>query len=157
MAKKVYTHSQALAKAQKSCAYQERCQSEMLQKIISWGMSYDESLEVIADLISEGFINEERYAKTFARGKFKIKHWGRNKIIAELKKKRISTPCIQTALKEIDEEQYHSVLQELIIKKSKVVKAKNTIEKKQKIIRYLLGRGYEYDIIKENIELFFQK
>ena len=120
-------------------------------------MSYDESLEVIADLISEGFINEERYAKTFARGKFKIKHWGRNKIIAELKKKRISTPCIQTAIKEIDEEQYHSVLQELIIKKCKEVKAKNAIEKKQKIIRYLLGRGYEYDIIKEKIELFYQK
>ncbi len=152
MAKKVYTHSQALAKAQKSCAYQERCQSEMLQKIISWGMSPEESLEVIAELISEGFINEERYAKAFARGKFKIKYWGRNKIIAELKKNKISTPCIQSGLKEIDEEKYLEVLKKLIIKKLEEVKAKNAIEKKHKTIRYLLGRGYEYDIIKDTME-----
>ncbi|HDQ16444.1 MAG TPA: RecX family transcriptional regulator [Bacteroidetes bacterium] len=157
MVKKVYTHSQALAKAQKTCAYQERCQSEMLQKIISWGMSEEESLEVIADLISEGFINEERYAKAFVAGKFKIKHWGRNKIIAELKKKKISSPCIQSGLKEIDEEQYRKVLKKLILKKSEEVKGKNAIEKKHKTIRYLLGRGYEYDSIKEGIESVWEK
>jgi len=145
--KKIYTASQALEKAQKTCAYQERCQQEMRLKIRLWGINEDETEQIIVELIIHGFINEERFAHSFVRGKFNIKKWGRNKIVYALRQKQISETCIKTALNEIDGDRYYKTLVKLIAKKTPQVKASKSYIKKQKIIKYFISRGYEYDII----------
>ena len=101
---KVYTQKQALIKAESYCAYQERCQQEVRDKLYSWGLHEVQVENVIADLIASNFINEERFAKAYAGGKFRIKKWGRVKISIELKRRKISTYCIKKGLAEIEEE-----------------------------------------------------
>jgi regulatory protein len=96
--KKKLTPNQALIKAQMSCAYQERCQQEIRDKLYEWGLHSNEVENIIADLISTNFLNEERFAKAFAGGKFRIKKWGKVKIKIELKKRKISDYCIRKGL-----------------------------------------------------------
>jgi len=146
-ANKIYTASQALEKSQKTCAYQERCQQEMRLKIRHWGIGEEETEQIIVELIINGFINEERFAHSFVRGKFNIKKWGKNKIIYALRQKQISEVCIKTALNEIDGDKYYKTLVKLIEKKAPKVKATKSYIKKQKVIKYFISRGYEYDIV----------
>ena len=109
---KVYTQKQALIKAESYCAYQERCQQEVRDKLYSWGLHEVQVENVIAELIASNFINEERFAKAYAGGKFRIKKWGRVKISIELKRRKISTYCIKKGLAEIEEEEYVAYLKE---------------------------------------------
>ena len=99
------------------------------------------------ELITQGFINEERFATQFVSGKFRIKQWGKHKIRLELKKRQISTYSINKALESITDEEYRLTLQNLIIKKSRDIKAKNEFEKTQKIAQYLYSKGYETELI----------
>jgi len=110
---KVYTQKQALIKAESYCAYQERCQQELRDKLYSWGLHEIQVENVIADLIASNFINEERFAKAYAGGKFRIKKWGRVKISIELKRRKISAYCIKKGLAEIEEEEYIKTLQKV--------------------------------------------
>ena len=110
---KVYTQKQALIKAESYCAYQERCQQEVRDKLYSWGLHEVQVENVIAELIASNFINEERFAKAYARGKFRIKKWGRVKISIELKRRKISAYCIKKGLAEIEEEEYIKTLQKV--------------------------------------------
>ncbi|MDL2315146.1 RecX family transcriptional regulator [Bacteroidales bacterium OttesenSCG-928-C19] len=152
MAATVYTLQQAIEKASAYCAVQERCANEMRTKLYSWGLSTDDVEQTITELIVQDFINEERFAKAFARGKFRIKHWGRRKIEYELKSKRISATCIQSGMQEIDETEYSEVLQQLIDKKSNEIKESNPFLKKKKLTAYLIGRGFEYELINDLLE-----
>jgi regulatory protein len=145
--KKKLTPNQAIIKAQMSCAYQERCQQEMRDKLYEWGLHSNEVENIIAVLISTNFLNEERFAKAFAGGKFRIKKWGKVKIKIELKKRKISDYCIRKGLAEIDDIEYIKTLKDILSKKLK----ENTKGKIQirnyKAAQYAQSRGFEGDLI----------
>ena len=146
---KVYTQKQALIKAESYCAYQERCQQEVRDKLYSWGLHEVQVENVIAELIASNFINEERFAKAYAGGKFRIKKWGRVKISIELKRRKISTYCIKKGLAEIEEEEYIKTLQKVAEVKIKATKERDSKKKKYKVMNYLLSRGFENDLVVE--------
>jgi len=146
---KVYTQKQALIKAESYCAYQERCQQELRDKLYSWGLHEIQVENVIADLIASNFINEERFAKAYAGGKFRIKKWGRVKISIELKRRKISAYCIKKGLAEIEEEEYIKTLQKVAEVKIKATKERDSKKKKYKVMNYLLSRGFENDLVVE--------
>ena len=110
------TKSEALQKLKKYCAYQERSHSEVRTKLLSLGVYGDTLEEVILELVQEDYLNEERFARAYARGKHRIKKWGRNKITQGLKMKRVSDYCIKQAMTEIDQELYVLALQEVLTK-----------------------------------------
>lgn len=145
--KKKLSPAQALIRAQLSCAYQERCHQEMRNKLYEWGLYPDAVENILANLITDNFLNEERFAKSYAGGKFRIKKWGRIKIKIELKKRKISEYCIRKAMLEIDEKEYIQTLKQLIEKKSKEVKGGNLQVKNYKIAQYIASRGFEQDLI----------
>lgn len=137
----------ALVKMQNWCAYQERCQQDARNKLYEFGLWTDAVENIISKLIEDNFINEERFAMQFARGKFNIKKWGRIKIKIELKQKKISDYCLKKAMQQIDEEEYFQTLKKIIEAKRKLVKEKNPIKLKYKLMSYALSKGYEKDLI----------
>lgn len=148
-----YSFLEAKAKLEALCAYQERCQFEIDQKLISWGFYSEERHQLIADLISNRFLDEERFASAYVSGKFRIKKWGKIKIKSHLAQKHISTYSIQKGLKEIDGDEYWNTLLHLARKKSEDLKnEKESWTKKAKIMRYLQSKGYESDLIRDAVE-----
>jgi regulatory protein len=150
--KKKLTPNQALIKAQSSCAYQERCQQEMRDKLYEWGLYTDAVENIIADLISTNFLNEERFAKAYAGGKFRIKKWGRIKIKMELKSRKISDYCIKKAMEEINDKDYLKTINELIAKKSKEIKGGKVQIRNYKIAQYIASKGFEQSLIWEQLK-----
>lgn len=151
--KKKLTPHQALLKAQMACAYQERCQQEMRDKLYEWGLYSAEVENIIALLISDNFINEERFAKAFSGGKFRIKKWGKVKIKIELKKRKVSDYCIRKGLAEIDDQEYETTLRELIQKKLNENRKGQQYQRNYKAAQYALSRGFESDLIWEIIKV----
>lgn len=143
------TPLQALEKARRWCALQERCHTEVHTKLCSWGLTHDEANQIAAQLISEGFLNEERFARAFSRGKFRMKQWGRNKIVHELKKKKVTPYCIHKGLEEIDDDEYMQMLRKLLLKRRQEVKERNPWKRKAKIVSFLVAKGYETELIKD--------
>jgi regulatory protein len=157
MTKKYLSQDEALLKMQQYCAYQERCQSEVRTKLIEYGIYGDELENLIADLISDNFLSEERFAKAFAGGKFKIKQWGKVKIVQELKSKKISDYCIRKALEsEINEEDYRQTLIEVLNKKSKLLTEVDNFKNNQKLASYAMGRGFETELVWECLNNLFK-
>ncbi|MFZ4412738.1 MAG: regulatory protein RecX [Bacteroidales bacterium] len=150
--KKVYDKKTAFLKAQHYCAYQERSQQEVRNKLYEWGLHSDDVENVIVDLISQNFINEERFAVLFAGGKFRIKKWGRLKIKNELKLHKISTYCIRIALESINAEDYIQTLKHIIDKKTALTKEKNKFKKISKIAAFAISKGYEPELVRELIK-----
>jgi regulatory protein len=140
-----------LAKLQKYCAYQERCHQEVRSKLLSLKIYGDELEEIIAELISDNFLNEERFARTYARGKFRMKMWGRNKIKQHLKVKRVSSYCIKKAMEEIDEEEYIETLNSVLRKKIDMHDNLKPLLAKDKAIQYAISRGFETSIVYDQI------
>src|ERR1019366_4871891 len=145
--KKKRTPSQALIKAQLSCAYQERCQQEMRDKLYEWGLYSDAVENIIVDLINNNFLNEERFAKTYAGGKFRIKKWGRIKIKIELKKRNISEYCINKAMQEIPDKEYITTIKQLIAKKSKEIKGVKLQVRNYKVAQHVIYKGFEGNLV----------
>lgn len=144
-----YTPQQALPKAKNYCAYQERCHSEVKDKLFSFGLNKTEVDEMLSTLIEENYLNEERFATMYAGGHFRIKNWGRIKIKYELKKKMVSPYCIKKALETIDDTDYMKTLDKLAEQKLKTLKSeKNHFIKKKKLQDHLLMKGYESDLIR---------
>lgn len=141
--------SEATIQIQKYCALQDRCHSEVRSKLLEHGIYGDILEEIISNLISDGFLDEERFAKSFVRGKFRIKNWGRNKIISELKLRKVSEYSIREGLREINEEDYLSTLEKLYLKKLNTTTYKDKYERSKKMTAYLLSKGYEYELIRE--------
>ena len=136
----------------KYCRYQERCHSEVRNKLYELGCNTREVEQHIADLIEIGLINEERFARAFARGKFRMLQWGRDKIKQHLKLKKISDYCIRKGMTEIDGEEYDRILNKLIDKKIAELKSeKNVPTKKAKVFRFMMQKGYERDLVMDNI------
>lgn len=152
MAFQTFTPEQALPKIKQYCAYQERCHAEVKEKLYSFGLYKKEVESIIAGLIEENYLNEERFAIQYAGGKFRIKHWGKNKIKQALKQKQVSDYCIKKALKEIDDTDYKKSFEKLVEIKMKMIKSeKNIFIKKRKLQDYLLMKGYEVNLVNEAV------
>ena len=140
----VYTREQALEALQHFCAYQDRCHQEARQKLRELRCFGHEAEEVICDLIAEKYLDDERFARSFARGKFKIKRWGRMKITRELKQRDISAYCIKKGLSEIEEEDYLQTLEDELLRRERIEKAGlHPYLKRRKLADYMFQRGYE--------------
>jgi len=144
----------ALLKAESWCAYQERSQQEVRNKLYEYGLHYNEVEELISELIMTNFLNEERFAMAYVSGKFNIKKWGRAKIKQGLKFKKVPDKLIQKALNSIDGDEYLANLLAVAEKKAKVLSEKDPLKRKYKLITYLQGRGFEkdltFDVLKAN-------
>ncbi|MFT5883583.1 MAG: regulatory protein [Arcticibacterium sp.] len=140
-------------KACNFCVYQERTQDEVRTRLKEWQVYGDEVEEIIAKLILENFISEERFAKIYAGSKFRVKKWGKRKILQELKFKRLSPYCIKKGLQEIDDDEYYLVLQALLHKKLHALRNEtNSFVRKQKASVYAFRKGYESQLIWEILE-----
>lgn len=142
----------ALLKAQSYCAYQERSQQEVRDKLYTWGLWPEAVENIIAELINQNYLNEERFAIAYAGGKFRIMKWGRIKIKIALKQKNVSEYCIKKALQQISEEDYINTLKEVVDKRSRAEKEKNLIKRKYKLLNYATSRGFEKDLILDVLE-----
>ncbi|MEM1260455.1 MAG: regulatory protein RecX [Bacteroidota bacterium] len=149
---KGYTIAEATKKIEQYCAYQERCHKEVMEKLISFGMIPQVRDHILAYLIQENYLNEERFAKSFARGKFSTKSWGKNRIVNELKYRNISKFNIQSALNEISERDYLAALDALAKKRLYQIKETHPQKIKRKLADYLLYRGWESDLVYEKIK-----
>jgi regulatory protein len=143
---KIYTVQKAFEKMSAYCVREERCHQDIFQKLWAYGMNTEEADEVIAMLITEGFLNESRYSKAYARGKFRIYKWGKKKIKAGLMQKGISSACIIDGLSAIEEDEYMIQLEKIILSKLEQDKAID-FRQKQTAITYALSKGYEMDLI----------
>jgi len=150
--KKIYTKNQVYKKAADYCAYQERCQQEVRDKLYYWGLHREDVENVIALLITDGFINEERFSKAFAGGKFRMKKWGKVKIKKELKRKNISDYCIRKGLGEINNREYIKSLKDIIDKKIRKIGGKNKLKKLNRVASFAISKGYESELIWEIIK-----
>ncbi|MDH5827490.1 regulatory protein RecX [Sphingobacterium faecium] len=145
--KKSYSPKQALLKAESYCAYQERAQQEVRDKLYDWGLHQEDVEQIISQLITENFLNEERFAIAYTLGKLRMKSWGRIKIKQSLKFKKVSDPLIRLAFSKIDLDEYESKLSDMIDKKQLSLKDKDPYILKNKLFQYALSRGFESDII----------
>lgn len=152
MYKKPLTKEQALQKLKHYCAYQERCHSEVKEKLYQLGVWKKDHDEIIASLIEENYLNEERFAIAYAGGKFRVKQWGRVKIKYELKQKQVSDYSIKKAMKQIDEGEYVSVLNKLAKEKYAALKSEQYLVRKKKTMDYLLAKGFEADLVRKAVE-----
>ncbi|MBB6130951.1 regulatory protein RecX [Mucilaginibacter lappiensis] len=139
----------ALAKAEHFCAYQERSQQEVRDKLYEWGLWPDAVEQTIGRLIEGNFLNEDRFAKAYVKGKFNQKAWGRIKIKQGLKLKRVPDVLIKKALLTIDPDDYMAALTRLLEKKATAVSEKNEFKRRYKLQQYAMSRGYEADLIAE--------
>ncbi|HEY0356350.1 MAG TPA: regulatory protein RecX [Flavisolibacter sp.] len=147
--KKYLTKEQALMKLKLYCGYQERSHAEVQQKLWDLGVSRSEHDEIISNLIEENYLNEERFAKAFAGGKFRMKDWGRKKIYYALKEKKVSEYNINKAMKEIDEDDYEKTLKGLAEKKYQSLKSEQYLVRKKKTMDYLVQKGYEHELVSQ--------
>jgi len=147
--KPVYDKRTGLVKAESYCAYQERAQQEVRDKLYDWGLRPNEVEEVITELITTNFLNEERFANAYVSGKFNIKKWGKIKIKQGLKLKRVPDKMIIKALNTIDYDDYLRTILAAAEKKSGVLTEKDAYKRKHKLITYLMGKGFESNLILE--------
>lgn len=152
MYKKQLSKEQALQKLKHYCAYQERCHSEVKEKLYNLGVWKNEHDEIIASLIQENYLNEERFAIAYAGGKFRVKQWGRVKIKYELKQKQVSEYCIKKALKQIDEEEYLALLDKMAKEKYASLKNEQYLVRKKKTMAFLISRGFEAGLVQQVLQ-----
>ncbi|CEN33432.1 regulatory protein RecX [Capnocytophaga cynodegmi] len=153
---KTYTVEEAKRKLEAFCAYQERYHKEVIDKLQKMRMIPIAIDEIVVHLIQNNFLNEERFAKSFARGKFRYKKWGRIRIVRELKQRGLSTYIIQSALKEIDNEEYIATFEILAEKKQAEIKEKSVYKAKRKLADYLLYRGWESDLVYDKVNELYE-
>ena len=147
--KQALSPEQALQKARHYCGYQERCHSEVQEKLYSFGLRKPQVEAALATLIEEGYLNEERFAIAYAGGHFRLKQWGKVRIRYQLKQKHVSDYCIKKALAAIDEEEYSRTLARLAEQKWESLKEEeNVLTRKHKLQTFLQQKGYEIDLIK---------
>jgi regulatory protein len=150
--KKRLSPPEALAKISRYCAYQERSHKEVKNKLYEYGLYSSDVEDILTQLITSGFLNEERFAKAFAGGKFRMKKWGRVKIQHELQAQGLTKNCIQRGLNEIDTADYRKTLSVLLRKKMAEVKESNPFKKRDKVARFAIGKGYEPEMVWEYLK-----
>jgi len=150
--KKSYTVQEIQQKIAQYCVYQDRCHKEVEEKIKSFDLIPEAREMILLNLMKDNFLNEERFAKSFARGKFRIKHWGKNRIVNELKMRDISPYNIKTALKEIDDKEYINTIYKITENRNNVISESNPYKRKKKLIDFLLRKGFETDLIFKTVD-----
>ena len=146
------TVKEAQLKLEYYCSYQERCHQEVVQKSYDLGMRSSEIDALVVHLLQHNFLNEERFARSFARGKHRIKLWGKIRIVNELKQRHISAPNIKCALTEIDEDEYQNTLDALAERHWQSIRETNGQKKKKKFCDYLLRKGWESNLVYEKLK-----
>jgi len=133
----------AYDKAAFLCSRSEHCSSEIQEKLKVWGLPAEDSEPVIEKLIAEKYLDDERFARAYAKDKFRFNHWGKQKIAFMLRSKNIPSEIMELAYEEIEDESYLDVLRRLLIDKEKSIKAKDQYDKRNKLMRFAMGRGFE--------------
>ncbi|WP_306619062.1 regulatory protein RecX [Chryseobacterium ginsenosidimutans] len=147
MEKKSFTFSEIKLKLVNYCVYQDRCHAEVEQKMKEFLLIDEAKEEIMLYLLKENYLNEERFTRSYIRGKFYIKHWGKTKIKINLKQKQISEKLISKCFDEIDEDDYEKTIRKIYEDYSSKQKGLKEYQKKSKTIKYLMGRGFEYEKI----------
>ena len=150
--KDFFTIKQAIQKLEHYCAYQDRCHEEVIQKLRSMKMDQDEIDQIIVQLIADNFLNEERFACSYARGKHRIIHWGKIRIVNELKFRKISQYNINLALKEITTEEYEATFHNLAEQNWESIRESNPLKKRKKFCDYVLRKGFESNLVYEKVK-----
>lgn len=150
--KKKYTYLQVIEKAERYCAVQERCKQDIISKCFDWQLEKSLHEQVLVHLEQQDYINEERFANAYVRSKFNFKNRGRNKLLFELRMRKIDEEIIQMALSQIEKDNYQEKILKLIQVKLRSLKKYDFKNKKLKLIQYLMQKGYEYDIIKQVLD-----
>lgn len=141
------TLNEAQLKLEYYCSYQERCHQEVVQKCYDLSMKSNDVDAIVVHLLQNNFLNEERFARSFARGKHRIKAWGKVRIVNELKQRQISAPNIKCALTEISDEEYQETLDRISEKHWESITERNAQKKKKKFCDYLLRKGWESNLV----------
>ncbi|MFL9830253.1 RecX family transcriptional regulator [Flavobacterium sp. ST-87] len=149
--KEVFSLKEAIQKIEHYCAYQDRCHEEVVQKLRNMKMDSEEIDQIITHLINDNFLNEERFACSFARGKHRIKHWGKIRITNELKFRNINQTLINIALKEISPEEYFETFETLANRNWESIRETNSLKKRKKFCDYMLRRGFESNLVYEKV------
>jgi regulatory protein len=149
--KDVFSIKEAKQKIEHFCAYQERCHEEVATKLWSMKMTAEEINEIIVHLIEQNFLNESRFACSFARGKHRIKHWGKIRITNELKARKIGQTLINIALKEISSEEYLETFENLALRNWDSIRETNILKKRKKFCDYMLRRGFESNLVYDKV------
>jgi regulatory protein len=149
MSQKVFTVDEIKKKLEYYCAYQDRCHQEVEKKLSEFRLIPEAKELILIHLIQNDFLNEQRFAQSFARGKFRIKKWGKRRITQELKLRNITQYNIKSALKEIDGEEYYKTLNQIALAKKQSIKEMNPYKKRKKLYQYLYRRGFESNLIQE--------
>lgn len=153
--RKSYTLEQALSRLQRYCTYQDRCHIEVERKLTEMRMIPQAKEQIIMSLIEDDYLNEERFALAFVKGKFRIKNWGRIRLKAELKKRKISKYLIKSALEQISEKDYLFTFEELANRRANSIKADSILLKKKKLADYLIYRGWESSLVNNKVNQLF--
>lgn len=154
---KVLNPQQAREKIQRYCAFQERSHQEVRNKLYTYGLHRQDVEEILSGLITEEFLSEERFAKAYAGGKFRIKKWGRIKITHALEAKGVSPNCIRIGLSEIDGKDYRISLRKLLVQKLQTLGDENLFVLRDKLSAYAIRKGYEPDLVWEEIHSLIPK
>ena len=152
MAVRKYPPQETLDRMKAWCDLQERAHSEARKKLNSWGVYGEEAENMLAELIGSNYLNEERFARAYTRGKYRIKAWGWKKIEMSLKAKGVSSYSLNAAFDEIDQGEYLAGLMNLAEKKERLIKESDPFKRKQKLLRFLVSKGYSYDEAKKAVE-----
>ncbi len=145
--KKKLSPTEAKQKIYRYCAYQERSHKEVRDKLYEYGLYRDEVEDMLSSLITEGFLNEERFAKAFAGGKFRMQRWGKIKIVNELEARGLTANCIRIGMKEIEDADYLQTLREILERKLNQLDEENAYVKRDKLARYAIQKGFEPDLV----------
>ena len=155
--KKYFSIEEIKRKLERYCVYQDRCHKEIETKLREFVLIEEAKNQIILHLMEHNFLNEERFSKSFARGKFKIKRWGKQRIIRELKFRDITAYNINTALKEIDEETYLNTITEIAEKRNRLIKESDIYKRKKKLSDFLMRKGYEFELIYSTVTEVIKK
>lgn len=145
--KKSFTVDELQKKMEYYCVYQDRCHQEVERKMAEYQLIPEAKEKILLYLMAHNFLNEERFSRSFARGKFRIKNWGKQRIVKELKNKNISNYNIKSALKEINDDEYLQTIYRITENRNNSITEKNIFKRKKKLQDFLLRKGYEYDLI----------
>ncbi|MGC1630989.1 MAG: regulatory protein RecX [Gelidibacter sp.] len=154
--KKTYTVEEALKRMERYCSYQERCHKEVIQKLYSMYMIPEAIDHIVVKLMQDNFLNEERYAKAFVSGKFRIKKWGKQRLTRELKQKDIGKTLITMALQTITDQDYIEAFDALAEKKAETIRETNVLKKRKKLADYLLYRGWDSHLVYDKVNELYR-
>lgn len=144
--------SEAKQRIHAYCAYQERTHQEVRSKLFEFGLQAEEIDELLSNLITEGFLNEERFAKAFAGGKFRVKKWGRLKIMHELEARGLTDNCIRSGMNEIEETDYNTTLVTLLEKKAKLISETDFLRRREKLAKFAIQKGFEPELVWKQVK-----